>query len=165
MSVNPNTHIHFQTAIAAKSKLANILWTKSLQQRYDADDIAITCISLHPGGVYSGTCLPPCTSTVLGPTSRRAEGVLGTYDRLPLGLGWIATKTTKWVLLGAEEGAYTSLFAAASKTVGEKRQEYRATYLVPFGKITTPSSLARDAELGQALWKTTEQILQDIYQM
>ncbi|KAF7794773.1 hypothetical protein EIP86_005911 [Pleurotus ostreatoroseus] len=132
--------------VYAKSKLANILWTKSLQQRYDFDDIAITCISLHPGGVYS-------------------EGVLGTYKHLPLGLGWVATKTTKWVLLGAEEGAYTSLFAAASKTVSEKRQEYRATYLVPFGKITTPSSLARDAELGQALWKTTDQILQDNYQM
>lgn len=93
------------------------------------------------------------------------EGVLDSYKYLPSGVAWLASMTTKYFMLGAEEGAYTSLFAAASSAVGEKRDEYRATYLVPYDKITIPSPLARDPELGQALWKTTEQILHDVYKI
>lgn len=46
------------TNLPAKSKLANILWTKQLQERYDAKNIPIICISLHPGGVHTGKQFP-----------------------------------------------------------------------------------------------------------
>ena len=37
------------------SKLANILFTNELQRRYDEKKIPVTCITIHPGGVLTGT--------------------------------------------------------------------------------------------------------------
>jgi hypothetical protein len=36
------------------SKLANILFTKEIQKRFDAEGIPAISISLHPGGVLTG---------------------------------------------------------------------------------------------------------------
>jgi len=43
---------------AAYTKLANVLWTKELQRRFDAGKIPITAVAIHPGNVMSGGLSP-----------------------------------------------------------------------------------------------------------
>lgn len=43
---------------AAYTKLANVLWTNELQRRFDAQEIPITAMSVHPGNVMSGALSP-----------------------------------------------------------------------------------------------------------
>jgi hypothetical protein len=60
------------------------------------------------------------------------------------------------ILDGQAKGAWSSLFAVAD-------QEYRATdsgsYIVPYAKIGTPSSYARDQALAEKLWEWTNEEL------
>ena len=78
-------------------------------------------------------------------------------------------KLMKWIfsffLVPPEEGAYNSLFAAASKKIREEPEKYRAgVYLMekPPGTIALPSAAAQNDQLAEDLIQTTEKFLKDI---
>jgi NAD(P)-dependent dehydrogenase (short-subunit alcohol dehydrogenase family) len=128
--------IQVTDSLPAISKLANILYSKELQRRLDVDDIAITVIAVHPGGV--GTF----------------------YHRLPF------QRLFKWLLgfffLTPDEGAYSAAFAAASPDVRADPLKYKGKFLCPVGILTEVSKQADDLALAKELWQTTESFLESI---
>lgn len=64
--------------------------------------------------------------------------------------------------LSPAEGALTSLFAATSPKVWRDKETYGGAYLVPFGKLETPSQNAQNAELAEELWASSEQVVNSI---
>lgn len=122
------------------SKLLEILWTKFLQQRLDAENAAapITVLTLHPGGVDTFT------------------------HKWPLARLW--RFLGRLFLSDTDHGAYTSVFAAAGKKVKEQREKYKASYLLPSppGKITAPRKEALDPVLAEQLHTLTEKFLESI---
>jgi hypothetical protein len=65
----------------------------------------------------------------------------------------------KWFFKNPDEGAYTSIIAAASPDVRKRPDAYKGTYLEPVGKIYKLGKTARNPQLGPELWKTTEDFL------
>ncbi|KAL0958395.1 hypothetical protein HGRIS_000536 [Hohenbuehelia grisea] len=115
------------------SKFPIIPWTKELQRRFDAENTLITCIALHPGGV-------------------------DTFSQ-----NWPLPRISTWLVRLAisppEEGAFTTLFAAASPQVASDKEQYKGQYLEPIGKLSKPSKLAEDPKLADELWTTTQDFL------
>ena len=64
-------------------------------------------------------------------------------------------------LLSPHDGGYTPAWAAASRTVGEERDNYKGVYLVPYDAIEEASEAARREDLAKELWETTERILRE----
>ncbi|KXN81562.1 hypothetical protein AN958_04445, partial [Leucoagaricus sp. SymC.cos] len=126
----------------AQSKLANILWSNELQRRYDTQNVPITCITIHPGGVHTETAL---------------DGL----RKLPL--SFILIPITRLFSDLPEKGSFTSIFAAASPAIRKNPKLYRGSYLEPYGKISLPSPQAQDLILARSLWQTTENILKERY--
>ncbi|KAI0827091.1 NAD-P-binding protein [Trametes gibbosa] len=126
----------------ALSKLANVLFAKQLQKRFDLEGVPITVMSLHPGGVQT-------------------EGVMrDPSTQIPI-FGHLMKLILSKVFVSPAEGAYTSVFAAASPLVKMEKDRYKGVYLDPPGKIVTPPNpLAENKELAGGLWATTEAILQ-----
>ncbi|EMD40352.1 hypothetical protein CERSUDRAFT_102762 [Gelatoporia subvermispora B] len=122
------------------TKLANILWTSKLQRLFDMEKCPIITVAVHPGKVLS-------------------EGNVRTLMRLPMGRAWVWAASQ--FFLTSAEGAYTSIFAAASPMVKERPEEYKGKYMVPFGRIETPSIYAQSDALAEDLWQTTEQVIAD----
>ena len=54
---------------------------------------------------------------------------------------------------------YIALFAATSPKVLNDRKAYGGAYLMPFGKIETPSEDARNEKLAKELWNTSERVV------
>lgn len=65
-------------------------------------------------------------------------------------------------VLSPAEGALTSIFAATSLKVWVEKEKYGGAYLVPFGKIETPSENGQNAELAEELWKTSEEVVKSV---
>jgi NAD(P)-dependent dehydrogenase (short-subunit alcohol dehydrogenase family) len=127
------------TSFSGHSKLAMILWTKSLQRRLNVDTSApITVISVHPGGVD--------TFTHSWPFPRFFKWLVGLSISSP------------------EVGAYNSVFAAAGSRIAQQKQVYEGAYLEsqPTGRIAVPNKVALQEELGDNLWKITEGFLEKI---
>ncbi|TEB29886.1 NAD(P)-binding protein [Coprinellus micaceus] len=128
------------------SKLAMILWSQRLQrllQPSEALPNGITVISLHPGGVDTFT-----------PRVKVFQG--------------LAKSIVSLFALTPEAGAWTSLFAAASKRVREERERYQAdggVYLVEQpvpGTVQELGATAKDENLAEELIRTTQTFLKDI---
>ncbi|CAL1709882.1 unnamed protein product [Somion occarium] len=124
------------------TKLANILWTNTLQKQYDAKNVPITCISMHPGGVLTDSALERLKQSAI--------------PRLRIAISRLFADEP-------EQGSFTTLFAAASKEIAKDKGKYRAKYLAPYGKIVEPSKLAKDETLANNLWGTTQKVLKEIY--
>ena len=76
-------------------------------------------------------------------------------------VGPLIKTVLRWIFVSPTEGAYASVFAAASPVVKAERDRYKGAWLEPPGKLVTPpTSHAEDKELAEELWKTTETILQ-----
>ncbi|PPR03222.1 hypothetical protein CVT26_008070 [Gymnopilus dilepis] len=124
------------------SKLANILHIKELQKRLDSDNVDIICIAVHPGAVLT-----------VG-----AKGFIASVPflgRLLQAIGFLFFKPWR-------EGAYTSVFAAASEEVRQKKELYKCAYLEPVAKITEPSRSATNDKLATELYETTEEVLKEL---
>ncbi|TFY66029.1 hypothetical protein EVG20_g5060 [Dentipellis fragilis] len=116
------------------SKLMNVLFASELQRRLDAENAAITVISLHPGAVATET-------------AHAAD------------LPWYAKIYIATLAIAPLQGAFTSLFAATSARVAAEREKYKGKYLVPYGEIAGPATAAaKDPVLAKTLWDTTEKI-------
>ncbi|KAJ7683576.1 hypothetical protein B0H17DRAFT_1205083 [Mycena rosella] len=112
----------------ATTKLANILHSKALQRRLNAEAVPITCLSLHPGAIKS-------------------EGSDAVVGNIPV-VGKFLTNFLTPLLFGTwRSGALTVVFAAAGKTVADQREKYQGAYLVPTAALSTASSSALDERL------------------
>jgi hypothetical protein len=60
-----------------------------------------------------------------------------------------------------DQGARTSLFAAASPVVRADPEAYRGAYIVPYGKVEKLNIHARNPQLAEDLWKVSEIALAD----
>lgn len=120
------------------TKLANILWTKELQKRLSADEIPIIAVSLHPGAVNTfGDKLPYLRAA--------AEFFMRVFYK-----AW-------------DQGAYNSVFAAASPTVRERQVEFMGGYIKgDYGMLAPLTKHAQDPEMATELWETTERFLESI---
>ncbi|KAI0635316.1 NAD-P-binding protein [Trametes polyzona] len=125
----------------ALTKLANVLFAKELQRRFDAEGVPITVLALHPGSVNTeGIKKDPST-------------------KVPI-FGSIVKFIMDSFFVTAVEGAYTSAFAAASPVVKAEREKYKGAYLDPPGKLVPPPApQAESKELAEQLWATTEAVL------
>ncbi|KZP08213.1 NAD-binding protein [Athelia psychrophila] len=117
------------------TKLANVLFSKQLQQRLNAEGVPIIVISLHPGVFLTDGF----KSAIKGwPMS----GVISFLARL--------------LFQPVERSGYNSAFAAASPDVRARAAEFKGAYIVPVGKIAKPSADARKPQLALDLWETSE---------
>ncbi|KAI8986748.1 NAD-P-binding protein [Trametes punicea] len=125
----------------ALSKLANILFVKQLQGKFDSDGAPITVLSVYPGTVYT-------------------EGVLkDPFARMPI-LGALFRFYVRHFFDSPSDGAYSTVFAAASPVVKAEREKYKGAFLGPRSQIVTPPlPQAESKDLAKELWETTEAIL------
>ena len=113
----------------ALSKLANILFTAALQERYPN----FVCTSCNPGG----------TNTAGG------MSVWPAFLR-PVMSRLFATPAV---------GARPVLLLAGDRDVAAQRGKYKGVYMGSKCKVETPSQFARNAELAENLWKVSEEAL------
>ncbi|KDQ22191.1 hypothetical protein PLEOSDRAFT_1094912 [Pleurotus ostreatus PC15] len=118
------------------TKFCFISWTKALQRRFNASDVSITCINVHPGAVDTFSHKFP----------------LAAITGLP----------TRLLMLTPVQGAYTSLFAAASPVVAKEKDKYKGAYLKPFGVFVKPLKETEDEDRQEELWKLTEDALTEM---
>ena len=120
------------------TKFANIVYTKELQRRLDVEGAPIIVTAVHPGSVNTFA------------------------DRLPPPIRPVGTLIMRWFFAHPDEGAYTSVVAAASPDVRKRPDAYKGAYLEPVGKIFALGKVVRNPELGPELWTTTETFLATI---
>ena len=151
-------------AWAGYTKLANILWTTELQRRFDAENIRITAMSVHPGNVMSGRlpffCIQEVRAVmILLPFANVTEGNVKLFTSLTFG------RVINWgfslFFISPHDGGYTPAWAAASRRVFEERDRYKGKYLVPYGDLEDASKDARREDLAKELWDTTERVLKE----
>ncbi|KZO91912.1 NAD-P-binding protein [Calocera viscosa TUFC12733] len=119
-----------------QSKLANILFTKELQRRWDEAGVPAVTLAVHPGGVAT-------------------EGSINF-------LGPLLFTLLKPFILTPLQGAITPLFAATAPVVKAEATKWKASYLVPYGKVEVPSANARDAEVASNLWALSEKTVGEV---
>ncbi|KAJ7761537.1 NAD(P)-binding protein [Mycena maculata] len=120
------------------SKYAMNLWTSGLQRRLDESLTGkrpILVMAVHPGSVN--------TFAHLLPLPRLFDLLFRTF------------------MVGADEGAATSLFAGASPLVRADPAKYRGEYMLPVGTLTLSAAM-RDPEMAGNLWTNTESFLQGL---
>lgn len=122
-----------------QSKLANILHAKELNRLYgpngtNKSEGELWCVALHPGNIYTDLSK---NAQFAGPLSR------------PLA----ATLNFLGVFIPADQGAFTTVFCAASL---DMKAEMSGQYFVPLGKVGKPSRQARDMDTAKKLWQWTE---------
>ena len=110
-----------------RSKLANILFTRSLARRLEAYDITVNC--LHPGAV--ATSLGKNNE---GRMSKLLPALLKPFFRSP------------------EQGAETSIYLCCSEDVSDISGEYFIDC-----KVSKAKAWARDDEAAEELWRYTEE--------
>lgn len=136
------------------SKLANLLFTRELQKRFDSTGIAAVTVAIHPGGVRTGEPTTPLESVDFKADCPTAGSINFATE-----LGNIGILDNS---LTAIEGALTPLFGAAHPVVWKERSAYGGAYLMPFGVIEEPSEDAQNADLAKELWATSEQVIQSV---
>ncbi|KAI9281349.1 hypothetical protein BC943DRAFT_344255 [Umbelopsis sp. AD052] len=117
-----------------RSKAANILFTRELDQRLEAEGISNVYVNAnHPGFV----------DTEL---AKNSSAILQTILR-------------KLVLISTKDGAITQLYLATSPEV--ERNAIKGKYYIPFGMEKAPQQESRSQENQTALWNYTEALLKE----
>ncbi|MCJ1460785.1 hypothetical protein MMC28_011167 [Mycoblastus sanguinarius] len=136
------------TSLYARTKLAQILFVRALVRRmennepgfqspkYDGPWINAT----HPGGVSTDQ-------------QEQAVDAYGTKGKI----GVMAVRP--FLKDPVDEGCKPALFAATSEDI--TKEKIQGQYIVPDRKVTDPSKQAQDIELGENLWRLSEQLLQE----
>jgi len=122
------------------SKLLNLLLAKELQRQFDAENIPIISLSLHPGGVVT----PGAVAFV--------NGYLGGNQAIIDGG------------LSGSEGSQTPLFAGTAPEVRAEKAKFAGAYLMPFG-VPSPNDEAPDAkkpEYAKEAFETSQKIINDV---
>ncbi|KAF8638058.1 hypothetical protein AX16_010690 [Volvariella volvacea WC 439] len=89
-------------------------------------------------------------------------GLVNTSYTYKLPLRPISSTLINLFFVTPERGAITSIIAAASPILKAERDTYNGAYLVPYGKIGTPSTHSQDSVLAAELWQTTEAVIGEI---
>ncbi|KAG8792833.1 hypothetical protein FRC12_004704 [Ceratobasidium sp. 428] len=123
-----------------RSKLANHLFTSELQSRLDAEGSNIIAVCLHPGNVTT-------------------SAAVNSVGKMPV---WslISSSILRLAFVNEAEGARNSVFAATSPVIRAEPDKYKGKYLMPIGKVTTPSKMAQDVRLAKQLWALSEAIIE-----
>lgn len=119
-----------QTGVYAKSKLANILFTRELARRLAGTGVTANC--LHPGIVRSG------------------------FARQGDARGWLSVAATVGApfMISARRGAMTTVHLASSPEVADMTGAYFVR-----GRVATPSLDARDDAAAEWLWQQSEHLV------
>jgi NAD(P)-dependent dehydrogenase (short-subunit alcohol dehydrogenase family) len=122
-----------------QSKLGNILHAKYINSLYGPNGTKksageIWSMAVHPGAIYTDLSK---NAQFLGRGSKMVGSVL---NRLG-------------VFIPADQGAYTTVFCAASQDV---RAAMTGEYFTPIAKIGKPSKFAKDERVMSRLWEWTE---------
>ncbi|KAJ3122124.1 hypothetical protein HK098_003103 [Nowakowskiella sp. JEL0407] len=128
-----------------QSKLANILFTKSLVERLEGKDIHVNAV--HPGVV----------------NTELSRGPLADADKNPSFVGrlykFVHHYFASTILYTPPQGALNQLYAATSPEIVAKNLQ--GQYFVPFGKISKPIPQAESKELRDKLWAFSEKIVNE----
>ncbi|KAG2175260.1 hypothetical protein INT44_007748 [Umbelopsis vinacea] len=117
-----------------RSKAANILFTRELDQRLEAEGITNVYVNAnHPGVV---------------------DSELARYSSV-----MIQAILRKLVLISTKDGAITQLYLATSPEV--ERDSIKGKYYIPFGMEKAPQQESRSQENQTALWNYTEALLKE----
>ncbi|KAJ1565303.1 hypothetical protein HK096_003541 [Nowakowskiella sp. JEL0078] len=129
-----------------QSKLANILYAKSLAERCKEKEIWVNC--LHPGFV--------ATDISLGPLNHIQNSWLRKI------LGYIVNFMNRFAY-SPEEAVKTQLYAAISPEIEKKN--YRGEFFVPIAKLRNlpETSVANRKELRDSLWDFTERTVNEFF--
>ncbi len=77
-------------------------------------------------------------------------------------IGTVAKFLIKQTFATPTEGAYCSVFAAASPTVKAEREKYKGAFLMPPGKLSEPPAPeVESTELAEEAWNTAETLLKE----
>ncbi|KAH9890518.1 NAD-binding protein [Cubamyces lactineus] len=126
----------------ARSKLAVLLFAKyGLAKRVFAPhNDRISVIVLHPGIVHTDQ-----------------------LDQLKDAYGWLLGTLLKLLTLpfaqSPAQGCLSTVWAATSEDV--ERNGWSGKYFTGVGEVAEPSKLAQDPELGENLWKLSEQLVKE----
>ncbi|KAJ8503286.1 hypothetical protein ONZ45_g10997 [Pleurotus djamor] len=126
----------------ARSKLANILYAKQLQDEFTSASSSALAISVNPGGVATETVLEDMASF-------RFVGPL---------LKFLVSKLAKSPL----DGALSALHAATSPEVRRDATKFGGGYIASVGRLSPPSKDGQSAELAKQLWEVSEKISRDV---
>lgn len=118
-----------------QSKLANILHVKELHRQFGPLAAGIRVAAVHPGHID--------TNLNKQATGAAPASILRAVTPIMRCLG---------ILDEQAKGAWSSLFAVASQEYGASDS---GSYIIPYAKIGTPSSYARDPKLAEKLWEWT----------
>lgn len=114
----------------AASKLANLLFARELAARLDGTGVTVN--ALHPGTVGSGFGADGGAGPIVGPL----------------------LDLVRPLLLDAERGASTSVFAAADASLDGVTGAYLSRR-----RVVRPSAQARDDDLAAALWRRSAELV------
>lgn len=117
------------------SKLANILFAKELQRRFDAGGVKAISLAVHPGAVAT-------------------DGARQFFES--------KAEMAHFGAVSPAEGALTSLVAATDPVVWAERAKYSGAYLVPPGVVEQPGDDAKSPELARSLWTASEEVLKKL---
>ncbi|KAI9692986.1 MAG: hypothetical protein M1822_004981 [Bathelium mastoideum] len=134
----------------ACTKLAQILFIRALVRRAQKGELGFGASGIGKEGPWMNATHPGAVNT------DQPEQAVEAYGKL----GKVGVKAVRPFMKDAvEEGCRSALFAVASEEVA--RDGIQGQYIVPDRKVTEPSKLAQDEELGERLWKLTEQVLSE----
>ncbi|KAL8692616.1 MAG: hypothetical protein Q9218_002403 [Villophora microphyllina] len=131
----------------ARTKLAQILHARAMVRRMEENQPGFQSpkatgpwvLAVHPGGVETDQ-------------QQQAVDAYGTKGKLGV------TAVKPFLKDPVDEGCRPALFAATSEDI--IKEKIQGEYIVPDRKITDPSKQAKDVELGENLWRLSEEILQ-----
>ncbi|KAJ3126519.1 hypothetical protein HK098_007419 [Nowakowskiella sp. JEL0407] len=129
----------------AVSKLANILFAKSLAERLKNKEVYVNC--LHPGMVN--------TNLKEGPR-KTADAYQSWITRL-ISIGLNLGMST--IAMNPAQGALTQLYLATSSEVED--MDYRGEYFTPIAVHSSSSKLSCDKSLRDRLWEFSEKLLKE----
>ncbi|KAG9037537.1 hypothetical protein FRB95_005119 [Tulasnella sp. JGI-2019a] len=118
------------------TKGLNVLFAKELQRKLDEEHIPALSMAVDPGIVDT-------------PTNRKVVASQRWF-------GWLFLPYINIRSMPVAKGAYTTLFAAASPVVKDRKKEFAGAYLKPLGVIATPKKETLDPVIARDLWETSE---------
>ncbi|KAG9018409.1 hypothetical protein FRB93_000112 [Tulasnella sp. JGI-2019a] len=126
-----NSYMAYRT-----TKGLNVLFAKELQRKLDEEHIPALSMAVDPGIVDT-------------PTNRKVVASQRWF-------GWLLLPYINIRSMPVAKGAYTTLFAAASPVVKDRKKEFAGAYLKPLGVIATPKKETLDPVIARDLWETSE---------
>ncbi|KAF9547954.1 hypothetical protein EC957_007467 [Mortierella hygrophila] len=122
----------------ARSKLANVLFTKALARRLANEKVWVN--AAHPGAVNTNL-------------NRSAKDSMGET------LSKLTDIATSVIAMTPEVGALTQLYLATSPEVENK--DIRGRYFIPIANEIQPTAESRDEELQEKLWTFSENLVRE----